>query len=179
MPSPAPNPGNVAPKPMAKVHGGLMQRKLPGGRPELELVAVTVTPVASVTTDRHVHRERAMPTTDPRVVQGTASVPLGPRPTRGLEPKQVQHPLHRHESADSVEVDAGHGSSSCGELVEPHSVTRWLGAREDRSVPAQLPMGNGNGPLQSISCSVANQRACGKAGRLAPAPPAPRSSARS
>ena len=58
-------------------------------------------------------------------------------------------------------------------------LTRWLGAGEDRSVPSQLPMGNGNGPLQSISCGVANQRACGKAGRLAPAPPAPRPSARS
>jgi hypothetical protein len=112
MPSPAPNPGNVAAKPMAKVHGGLVQRQLPGGRPKLELVAVSVTPMARVTTDRHVHRERAMPTTGPGVMQGTASVPLNPRPTRGLEPKQVQHPLHRHESANFVEVDARHGSSS-------------------------------------------------------------------
>jgi len=112
MPSPAPDPGNVATKPMAKVHGGLMQRKLPGGRPELELVAVTVTPMAKVTTDRYVHRERAMPTTGPCVMQGTASVPLGPRPTRGLEPQQVQHPLHRHQSANSVEVNAGHSAPS-------------------------------------------------------------------
>jgi hypothetical protein len=112
MPSPAPDPGNVAAKAMAEVYGGVMQRKPPGGCPELELVAVTVTPVASVTTDRHVHRERAMATTDPCVMQGTASVPLGPRPTRWLEPKQVQHPLHRHESANSVEVNAGHGASS-------------------------------------------------------------------
>ena len=179
MPSPAPNPGNVAAKPMAKVHGGLMQRKPPGGCPELELVAVTVTPVARVTTDRHVHRERAMPTTSPSVMQGTASVPLGPRPTRGLEPEQVQHPLHRHESANSVEVNAGHGASSCGELVEPRSPDSMARCSEDRSVPSQLPMGNGNGPLQSISCSAANQRACGKAGRLAPVPKAPRPSARS
>jgi hypothetical protein len=112
MPLPAPNPGNVAPKPMAEVHGGLMQRKPPGGRPELELVAVTAAAMAEVATDRHVHRERAMRTTGPGVMQGTASVPLNPRPTRGLEPKQVQHPLHRHESANSVEVDPGHDSSS-------------------------------------------------------------------
>jgi hypothetical protein len=179
LPSPAPNPGNFAAKPMAKVHGGLMQRKLPSRRPELELVAVTVTLVARVTSDRHVHRERAMPSTDPDVMQRTTSVPLSPRPTQGLEPKQVQHPLHRHESANSVEVNAGHGASSCGELLEPRSpdsMARYS-ARPFRSL--STPYGERERPLQSISCSAANQRACGKAGRLAPAPKAPVPSARS
>src|SRR6266853_3970626 len=112
MASPPPNPGDVAAKAMAKIHCGFMQRKLPGRRPKLKLVAVTVAPMASVATDRQVHRERAMPATSPGVMQRTASVPLHPRSTRGLEPKQAQHPLHRHETANSVEVDAGHGSSS-------------------------------------------------------------------
>ena len=58
----------------------------------------------------------------------------------------------------------------------PDSMARCSG-RPFRSL--SLPMGNGNGPLQSISCSVANQWACGRAGRLAPATPAPRPSARS
>ena len=172
MASPSPNPGDVAAKPMAKIDCGLMQRKLPGRRPKLKLVAVTVAPMASVATDRHVHRERAMPTTSPGVMQRTASVPLHPRSTRGLEPKQVQHPLHRHQTANSVEVDAGHEFFL--------ALLTWsLGARKDRSVPFHLPIGNGNGPLQSIRCGVANQRACGKAGRLAPTPPAPRPGARS
>jgi hypothetical protein len=111
MPSPAPNPGDVTAEPTAKIHCGLMQRKLPGSRPKLKLVAVAAAPMASVATDRHVHRERAMPATNPGVMQRTASVPLRPRSTRGLEPKQVQHPLHRHQTANSVEVDAGHSSS--------------------------------------------------------------------
>jgi len=50
---------------------------------------------------------------------------------------------------------------------------------KDRSVPSHLPIGNGNDPLQSIHCGVANQRVCGKAGRHAPRPPAPRPNARS
>jgi hypothetical protein len=97
---------------MAQVNGSLMQGQLRGSRPELELVAVSVTPMASVATDRHVHRERAMSTTSPGVMQGTLSIPLHPRSTRGLKPKQAQHPIHRHETANSVEVDAGHGSFS-------------------------------------------------------------------
>jgi hypothetical protein len=112
MPSPAPNPGDVTAKPTAKIHCGLMQRKLPGRCSKLKLVAVTATPMASVATDRHVHRERAMPATSPGVVKGTASVPLRPRSTQGLEPKQVQHPLHRHETANCVDVGAGHSFSS-------------------------------------------------------------------
>ena len=120
-----------------------------------------------------------MPTTDPGVMQGTASVPLRPDRLEGSNPSKFSTRSIVIESANSVEVNAGHGVSSCGELVEPRSPTQWLGARRDRSVPSQLPMGNGNGPLQSISCSVANQQVCGKAGRLAPAPPAPRPGARS
>jgi hypothetical protein len=112
MSSPAPNPGDVAAKPTAKIHCGCVQRKLPGRRPKLKLVAVTVAPMASVATDRHVHRERALPANGPGVMQRTVSVPLYPRSTRGLEPKQVQHPLHRREIANSIEVDAGHSSSS-------------------------------------------------------------------
>jgi hypothetical protein len=112
MPSPAPNSGDVTAEPTTKIHGGLMHRKLPGIRPKLKVVAVTVAPLASVATDRHVHRERAMPATSPGVIKGSASVPFHTRSTRGLEPKQVQHPLHRHETANCVEVGAGLSSSS-------------------------------------------------------------------
>jgi hypothetical protein len=112
MLSPAPNPRDVAAESMAKVDCGLMQGKLPGIRPKLKLVAVTVAPLASVATDRHVYRQRAVPATNPGVVSGIAYVLLHPRSTRGPEPKQVQHPLHRHETANCVEIGAGHSSSS-------------------------------------------------------------------
>jgi hypothetical protein len=112
MPLPAPNPGDVTVEPTAKIHCGLMQRKLPGIRPKLKLDSVTAAPLASLATDRHVHRERLMPATSPGVINRTASVPLHPRSSRGLEPKQVQHSLHRHETANCVEVGAGHSSSS-------------------------------------------------------------------
>src|SRR5947207_1737688 len=102
MPSPAPNPGNIAAKAMAKIDRRLMQRQLRGSRPELKLVTMTVAPMATVATDRHVHREPATTTAGPGIMQGTASVPLHPRPIRGLEPKQVQDLLHRDLSANSV-----------------------------------------------------------------------------
>src|ERR1700686_659637 len=57
--SPAPNPGDVAAKAMAKIDRGLMQGQLRGSRPKLELVTVTVAAMAIVAADRHVHRERA------------------------------------------------------------------------------------------------------------------------
>ena len=53
-----------------------------------------------------------MPVTSPSVVQGTAPVPLRPRSTRGLKPKQAQHPFHRYQTANAVEVDTGHDCSS-------------------------------------------------------------------
>jgi hypothetical protein len=56
-PSPTPNPGDVTAKSMAKIHCGLMQRQLRGGRPELKLVTVAVAAMAKVATERHVHRE--------------------------------------------------------------------------------------------------------------------------
>jgi hypothetical protein len=55
IPSPAPNPGNVAAKAMAKIDRGLMQRLFRGGRPKLELVTVTAAAMATVATDRYVH----------------------------------------------------------------------------------------------------------------------------
>src|SRR5579862_6621018 len=58
--SPTPNPRYVVPEPMAKIKRGLVQRQFPRGCPELELVAVTATAMAEVTTQRHVHRETAV-----------------------------------------------------------------------------------------------------------------------
>jgi hypothetical protein len=57
-------------------------------------------------------------------------------------------------------------------------LTRWLGAREDRSVPSQLPMGNGNGLPGIVSPIASNQQACGESGGLARATRAPRPIAR-
>jgi hypothetical protein len=42
---------------MAKIDRGLMQRQLRGSGPKLKLVTVTVTTMAKVATERHVHRE--------------------------------------------------------------------------------------------------------------------------
>ena len=77
----------------------------------------------------------------------------------------------------SIVISARTRSKSIPGMVVPHSVTRWRGARGPfRSV---LSLGNGNGPRRMVSPDVANQRACGRAGRLAPATPAPRPTARS
>jgi hypothetical protein len=114
--SPAPNPGNVAAKAVAKIDRGLMEGQLPGGRPKLKLVTVAVAAMAMIATDCHVHRERA---TTPRhgLMQRTTSVPLHPRSIRGLEPKQAQDLLHRDLSANSIEVDAWHDCSSLGDTT--------------------------------------------------------------
>jgi hypothetical protein len=53
-----------------------------------------------------------MPAAGPGTMQGTASVPLHPRPSRGLEPKQAQDLHHRDERADPVEVNTWHNTSS-------------------------------------------------------------------
>jgi len=108
-----------------------------------------------------------------------------PRPHAGDSFRTIEPPTdsRARTQASSAPAPSSRERELCRSRRRPRFflalLTRWLGAREDRSVPAQLPMGNGNGPLQSISCGVANPRACGKAGRLAPAPPAPRPSARS
>ena len=86
------------------------------------------------------------------LMQRTASVPLHPRSTRGLEPKQVQHLLHRDLSANSVEVDAWHGCF----LVLADTMAR-CSERPFRSLSS--PMGNGNGPPHSISRSARCQPA--------------------
>jgi hypothetical protein len=168
-PSPAPTPGNVAAKAIAKINRGLMQGQLRGGCPKLEVVTVTVATMARVAADCHVHRERATMLRR-GFMQRTPSVPLHPRSTQGLEPKQAQDLLHRDLCANSVEVDAWHGCSSLADTMARCSF--------DRSIPF-LSMGNGNGPRRLVSPGVADQRACGEAGRLARATPAPRPSARS
>src|SRR5690349_8963404 len=71
-PSPTPDPRNVVPEPLAKLERGLMQRQFPGGCPELKLVAVTVTAMAEVTTQRHVYRETAT-TPRPGLMQRTTA----------------------------------------------------------------------------------------------------------
>jgi hypothetical protein len=170
--SPALDPGNLAAKAVAKIDRSPMQRQLRGSGPKLELVTVTAAAVARVATDRHVYRERAITTTTPRpgLVQRTTSVPLRPSSIRGLEPKQAQYLFHRDFRANSIEVDTGHGCSSLGDTTARCSF--------DRSVPV-LSMGNGNDPPRTISPGVANHQACGKAGRLARAIPAPRPGVRS
>jgi hypothetical protein len=90
-----------------------MQGLLRGSGPKLKLVTTTAAAVAKVATERHVYRKRAITTAAPRpgLVQWTTSVPLRPRPARGLEPKQAQDLLHRDLCANSVEVHARHGCS--------------------------------------------------------------------
>jgi hypothetical protein len=47
----------VTAKAMAKFHRHLMQGRLRGSRPKLDLVTVTVAAMAKVAIDRHVHRQ--------------------------------------------------------------------------------------------------------------------------
>jgi hypothetical protein len=53
--SPAPNPGSIAAKAVAKIDRGLMQGQLYGGCPKLKLVTVTMATMAKVAADCHVH----------------------------------------------------------------------------------------------------------------------------
>src|SRR5438128_1894664 len=116
MPSPTPDPGDVAPKPMAQIERGSVQRQLRGGCPELKLVAVTVAAMAKVTADRHVHRETAA-IHRPGLMQRTTSVPLHAGSLHRLESQQVEHLLHRDLRTDAVEVDTWHRGSSLGDGV--------------------------------------------------------------
>ena len=76
-------------KPTAQVDCGLMQGQPRGGGPEFKLITATAAAMTTVASNRHVHRERAAATGGAGLVQRTASVPLRPRPTGGLEPKQA------------------------------------------------------------------------------------------
>jgi len=90
---------------MARIHRGLIQRQLRGGRPKLELVTLTAAAIAIVATDRHVHQERAtMPR--PGLTQRTTAVPMHLRSIPELEPKPAQDLLHRVLGANSAKVDA-------------------------------------------------------------------------
>jgi hypothetical protein len=48
---------NVTAKAMAKTHRRLMQGRLRGSRPKLDLVTLTVAAMDQVAIDRHVHRQ--------------------------------------------------------------------------------------------------------------------------
>jgi hypothetical protein len=138
--SPTPNPGDVAAQPMTQLDRGLVQRPLRGRRPELKLVTPTAAPMAIVPAQRHVHRETAA-MLRPGLMQRTAPVPLHTRSARGREAEQAQHLLHRDLTADSAEVDTGHGDSSLGD-----------GTRGSFRPRALFP-GNRNDPPRSIDHS--------------------------
>lgn len=55
--SPALDPRNFSTEHATEIYGGPMQWRISGRCPQLELVALTVTPMAIVATDCHVHRE--------------------------------------------------------------------------------------------------------------------------
>ena len=89
----------------------------------------------------------------------------------------------------SIVISARTLSKSTPGTVVPHSLravvedvrSTLMGKCSARTVPFPLHTlyGERERPPQSISPGVANPRACGRAGRLAPATPAPRPSARS
>ena len=172
MPSPTPNPRNVAAKPMAEVYGGLMQQEASWRLPRAR-AGCRDCDTGGKCNDRSPRSPRTSDGNDcPLRHAGDSFRTIGP-PTDSMA--RTQAGSAPPPSSRERELCRSQRRARCFLAL----LTGWLGAREDRSVPSQLPMGNGNGPLQSISCGVANQRACGKAGRLAPAPPAPRPNARS
>ena len=119
------NPGDSSLEPTAEIDRRTMER-LPSGRgPQVQMVAITVTAMAVVATECHVHRE-ATTTLGPGFMQGTAAIPLLARPTGGLEPQQVQHLFHRDLSTQPLEVDAWH---------VPSPLDEGLPEMEGRSVP--------------------------------------------
>ena len=104
------NPGDFATKHAAEIDRSRMYCRLGDGGPELKLVALAVTLVAIVATDRYVHREGTT-TSASGFMQGTTSVPLIARSMRRLEAEQLKDFLHGNLGTKSVEVDAWHGAS--------------------------------------------------------------------
>ena len=112
-------PGDVHAQCATEIDRRLIERQLGGRRPQLKLIALAVTAMAMVTTDRHVHGEATM-TTGPGFVQGTTSVPLVARSPARHEAEQVEYLLHGDLRAKLVEVDPWHGFGAvCGfDLME-------------------------------------------------------------
>jgi hypothetical protein len=103
-------PGDLHAQCATEIDRRLIEGQLGGSRPQLKLIALAVTAMAAITTDRHVHGEATM-TTGPGFVEGTTSVPLVARSLARLEAEQVQHLLHGDLRAKPVEVDPRHGFS--------------------------------------------------------------------
>jgi hypothetical protein len=146
MPSPTPDPGNVAAEPTTKIDGCLEQRQLCGSRPGLRLVAVTAAPMAIVAAQRHVHREPAAMVRRGGV-QRTASLPLHPRALRGLEAEQDLHLLPRDLPTNCLEADTRHVCSALADSVVGCS----------RTVPFPLISRGGTGTIPSIDQSTRNR----------------------
>jgi hypothetical protein len=58
--SAASDPGDLAPESPAEIERSPMERQLSGSGPQVELVPATVTAMAVVAAERHVHREEAI-----------------------------------------------------------------------------------------------------------------------
>src|SRR5271166_1569717 len=106
--SPTLDPGNLVPQSLAQINRRPMQRQFAGCSPQFQRVAVTVTVMAVVAAEGHVHGEAA--TTFGRgLMQGTAAIPLRARASRRLEGEQVEYLRHRDLGTEPVEVDPWHG----------------------------------------------------------------------
>lgn len=104
---PASYPGDFSIERLAEVDGSLMQRQLGCRGPELELVAKTVTLMATVAAFRNIHREGETSATR-ATMQWTTSIPLVAASPCRLKVEQVQNLFHRDFRTESVEVDSWH-----------------------------------------------------------------------
>jgi hypothetical protein len=73
-------------------------------------------------------------------------------------PDQVEGWSRSKLSTRSILISVRTLSKSTPGTILPRSSDTMPRCSQDRSVPSQLPMGNGNGPLRSITGGVANQR---------------------
>ena len=121
------DPGNLASQSSAQIDRRLMQRQFAGRRPQLQRVPVTVTAMAVIAAEGHVHGEAATPP-GRGLMQGTAAVPLRARTSRRLEGEQVEDLLHRDLGTEPVEVDPWHGV-----VLTQSRILRWT-----RTVPFPL-----------------------------------------
>ena len=111
---PAMYPGDFHAQCVTEIDRRLIEGQLGSSRPQLELIALAVAAMATVTADRHVHGE-ASGTRGRGFVQRTTSVPLVACSLAGLEAEQVEYLLHRDLLAKLVEVDTRHDLLSfCG-----------------------------------------------------------------
>ena len=137
----------------------------------MNVIAFALALVATVGSDRHIHRKGTM-SRRRAIVQRTVSVPLIAASLGRLKADQGEYLFHRDLIANPVKVDTWHSILSSD---------RWLGGggRERRTVPFPFLNGERERSSHNVNHCAANQPRYGGFGQHAGVPEAPRRGVRS